>query len=316
LTATAVPRPVGEVDYDRVPGDPNTSDWKRRARLHQQQWREARGYPIGHQPYSGKGANVKPIVSRVQIDYARCKGVNFLSPAVRDAVKARLRERVPDEMINRSRLWADLLSSMPLCFNLFGELWADAERARAAVRAWWPDAPRGSVKVLFEHSPGRGDPDYLGNRSAFDVAFEIDPGDGRRAIIGVETKYHEHAKKEALPSSERLPRYLEVTEKSNAFRDGWRERIRGTELQQIWLDHLLVLSMTQHRTAGWSWGKFVLAYPKGNPSFARAAEKYRAVLRDDSTFEARTLDELVATPGALPSPVVAALQDRYLIETP
>lgn len=129
---------------------------------------------------------------------------------------------------------------------------------------WWPDAPEGPWRVRFEHSPGRRDIEYLGNQSAFDAAFVIEPP-GAWAIIGVETRYHEHAKREPAPREAALARYIEVTERSGAFADDWRARLVGTDPQQIWLDHLLVLSMMQHRAEPRVWGRFVLVYPAGNP---------------------------------------------------
>jgi hypothetical protein len=215
-------------------------------------------------------------------------------------------------MLSEDRLWADLLSSMPLCFNLFGDLATDPEQAALAVSAWWPSAPLGAVTVKFEHSPGRREALFLGNRSAFDVAFEIDQGNGAQAIVGVETKYHEHAKAEAPPKPAALARYVEVTERSGAFVDGWRALLIGTDLQQIWLDHLLALSMLQHPTGIWSWARFVLVYPSENPSFGRAAAAYRSVLRDAETFEARTIEALIAAPTVLPGATQAAICDRYV----
>lgn len=216
-------------------------------------------------------------------------------------------------MLDEDRLWADLLSSMPLCFNLFGELHADAGLAANAVRTWWPDAPTGKVAVRFEHSPGRRDLLFLGNKSAFDVAFEIKKADGTFGIIGVETKYHEHAKAEAVPKPKALARYTEVTERSGVFKSEWRAVIVGTELQQVWLDHLLVLSMLQQPSKRWSWGRFVLVYPSENPSFARAAERYREVLTDTATFETRTIESLVDVEGVLPNEVVRTFRERYLL---
>ena len=146
---------------------------------------------------------------------------------------------------------------MPLCFNLFGDLWPDSGIAAKAVSQWWPDAPGGDVSLRFEHSPGRLDPAFLNNRTAFDAAFGIAESNGHEAIIGIETKYHEHPKREPIPAPHRLPRYIEVTERSNAFVPEWRDRILGTQLQQIWLDHLLVLAMLQHSSGKWRWGRFV-----------------------------------------------------------
>jgi hypothetical protein len=43
------------------------------------------------------------------------------------------------QLIQQQRLWADLLSSQPMCFNLFGELAADLELAGGG-RPWRPTA--------------------------------------------------------------------------------------------------------------------------------------------------------------------------------
>ncbi len=76
------------------------------------------------------------------------------------------------------------------------------------------------MTVRFEHSPGRRDPTFLGDQSAFDVAFDIDVGAGKRAILGAETKCHEHASAEKAPKPSALARYTEVTERSGIFIDG------------------------------------------------------------------------------------------------
>ncbi len=295
-------------DVDRVPHDPATTEWKRRARWRQTRWREARDLPIGAQPYRG-GPDATPVGSRLELAFARETGANFITPGAVEAVRARLASPEQHQTLAEDRLWADLLSSMPLCFTLFGAL-TDESARRRAVDAWWPDAPKGHVCVRFEHSPGRRDPTFLGNRSAFDAAFEI--GDGEElGIVGIETKYHEHAVAEARPKPAALARYVEVTERSAAFVDDWRSRILGTDLQQIWLDHLLVLSMLQHPSKRWTWGRFVLAFPKANPSFAAAATRYGELLRDRSTFEMRTIEDL-ASPVVLGEEAARGFRDRYL----
>jgi hypothetical protein len=190
-------------DVDRVSGDPATTTWKRRARLHQASWREARGHPIGAEPYEG-GDRATTVGSRLALDFALKSCANFLTANIIEAVRVRLAIPERHHMLKETRLWADLLSSMPLCFNLFGELYGNAERAAQAVGLLWPDAPRGHVNLRFEHSPGRRDPALLGNRTAFDMAFEIDASVAERGIIGVETKYHEHAAIEPAPRPDRL----------------------------------------------------------------------------------------------------------------
>jgi hypothetical protein len=297
-------------DVDRVARDGEATAWKRWARWRQARWREARGYPVGTQPYAG-GEKARPVGSRLALGFAMEKGANFISAGALAAVRARLERRERFETLKEDRLWADLLSSMPLCFNLFGDLAGDGEAAARAARSWWPGAPAGATSVRFEYSPGRADPLFLGNRTAFDAAFELDLEGGTRGVIGIETKYHEHAVVAAIPRAAALARYVEVTERSGAFVEGWRERVLGTALQQIWQDHLLALSMLQHPSGKWTWGRFVLVYPAANVSFARAAAAYRAVLRDSATFEARTCEELLAAPGTLAEATRTALMERY-----
>lgn len=276
--------------------------FKQLARLHQARWRESKAYPIGTFRDREIGSLLAP-------ELAEQDAQNFLGPRVGAAVRHRLAHREKHQQINGPRLWTNLLSSMPMCFNLFGELWHDLVAATKAVRTWFPDA-RGEVEeVRFEWSPGRLNPTYLNNRSAFDVAFLLKQPDGSLGAIGIETKHHEHAMREKIPGANRLPRYEQVTEKSKAFKAGWRDAILGTDLQQIWLDHLLALSMSQ--SGKWSWTTFVLVYPEGNVSFAHASNRYKNLLRDPSTFQTRTLEELLDA-SVLRKELEASFRERYL----
>ena len=69
--------------------------------------------------------------------------------------------------------------------------------------------------------------------------------------------------------------------------------------------------MLQHPSKQWTWGRFVLVYPGENPSFARAAAEYRETLRDAATFESRTIEDLLATSGALDPATVETFRERY-----
>lgn len=96
---------------DPVPGDPASTAWKRRSRAHRAAWRMARGYPIGTHPH-GHAAGT-PVGSRLELGFARESTSNFLTPGARAAVRRRLESPERHEMLQATRLWADLLSSMP-----------------------------------------------------------------------------------------------------------------------------------------------------------------------------------------------------------
>jgi hypothetical protein len=59
-------------DVDRVPRDPETTAFKRRARLQQALWRESNAFPIGSQPMQPKeGHPSRPLGSRLDLAFAR-----------------------------------------------------------------------------------------------------------------------------------------------------------------------------------------------------------------------------------------------------
>jgi hypothetical protein len=297
---------------DQVPGRPAMTSFRRRLRLHQSRWREAHGHPIGTQPIVPRpGKPSRPLGSRLPLDYARETGANFLTPSALAAVRTRSSIVETHQSLDHQRLWADLLSSEAMAFNLFGGFADDLRLADRAVRASWPEA-RGMVSdVRFAHSPGRLDPAYLGSLRAFDVAFLLDLDDGTQGVVGVDVKYHEWLKPET-PKPSNLWRYLEVAERSGAFRPGAVDELKGRSgFCEMWLEHLLLLSMLQHASGTWTWGRYVIVHPAGNPDFEEACTRYRALLVDHATFSSVKVEELLET-KVLPARTTKALRDRYL----
>ena len=297
---------------DHVPGRPAMTDYRRAVRYHQARWREAKGHPIGSQPIiPSEGKPSRPVGSRLPLDYARETGANFVTGGAHDAAKARTSKIEPHQTLDHQRLWAELMWSPTLGFNLFGDIAVEYALADRAVHTWWPDTPGVVTEVRFAHSPGRLDPAYLNSLRAFDTAFVLDLGDGTNAIVGVDTRYYDWTKPET-PRPDNMWRYLEVAERSGAFRPGATEALEArSELCVLWLEHLLVLSMLQHVSGAWAWGRYVVVHPAGNSDYAEACDRYRALLSDESTFSSVTLEALLDA-KALPEETTTALRDRYL----
>jgi hypothetical protein len=298
---------------DKVPGDSETTAFKRRARLQQAYWRESRDLKIGTQPMRPKpGQPSRPLGSRIELDTAYESNANFLNSHALRAVRDRIANPQPHQTLDVDRLYCDLLSSMPMCFNLFGVLQGDLELANHALHAWWPDVPGRVRAVHFEWSPGRRMPgQYLENRSAFDVAFELDLDNGDRGVFGIETKYHEDCKREKAPNGNRSRRYSEVTALSGLLSPEAMKIIVGSDLQQIWLDHLLALSMPQNQQTFWAWAGFALVHPARNPSYARATDRYRSLLSEPTSIRVSTIESLLAE-DVLPKEAAVAFSERYL----
>ena len=178
-------------------GLPVESDslFQRRLRQLQSIWRDESLHPIGAHGGAGLG-------SSLEMPFAEESLANYLTPTIRSVVRSEVIDKAHSQrkLYSRPRIFNDLLSSQPLCFNLFGELKANLEVASAVGRDLWPDRVTEVTSIEFEWSPGRGDARYLGNRSAFDVViFHNTPRDGN-GFIGIEVKYHENLRVGAATS--------------------------------------------------------------------------------------------------------------------
>lgn len=143
------------------------------------------------------------------------------------------------------------------------------------------------------------------------LAIELDLGNNEFGIIGIETKYHEHAKQESPPKLAALQPYLDVANTSEQFKDDMVDSIAGRPVQQLWQDHLLALSMRDHPSKKWTWAKYALVFPERNISFATAANDYRDFLEHTDTFSTLTVEQLLGS-GIYPTPEERTLHDRYL----
>ena len=98
--------------------------FQQRARLMQALWREEQGLPVGD--HRGR-----PLGSRLDMPRAEQQLENYLTDTIRDVVRREVLdpERSAGKLYGRPRIFNDLLSSQPLCFNLFGELQQDLDLA-------------------------------------------------------------------------------------------------------------------------------------------------------------------------------------------
>jgi hypothetical protein len=301
---------------DVVPRRPAMTEFRQRTRLHHARWREAHGHPIGTQPINPRpGVDARLVGNRIPLPYARDTGATFLTASALAAARRRTEAVEPEQSIDHQGLWADLLAAEALAFNLFGDLAADLGRADRAIHAWMPDAQGRTSEIRFLHSPGRLDPEWLNSLRAFDAAFVQDRDDGTHGIVGVDVKYHARLKAEQ-PKPQNLWRYREVHERSGAFRPAAFDALSGrSDLWHLWLEHLLLLSMLQHPSGAWTWGRYLFIYPSGNVDMADADARYRDLLADDSTFASVTLENMVAA-KVLPTATTSALRERYLPAEP
>lgn len=280
------------------------NEWQREARLLQGRWRERQDLPVGI--HRGR-----PLGSRLAMPFAQQTLATFMTPAVRHVVRAEVVDGVKsvDKVYEEPRIYDNLLTSQALCFNVFGELRRDLGLASKAVGRLLGDPTLDVTAIEFEHSPGRSDPRFTADKSAFDV-FVMYTSGGDRGFLGIEVKYSESLNDQ--PARHRA-RYDEVAHAMGCFVPESLPNLRQQPLEQLWRNHLLAGSLALDDMSGFNRGRFVLLYPTGNVVVQRAAELYRDCLRGQEMFKTWTLEStLDAIAEAGVGSWLHAVRERYL----
>jgi PD-(D/E)XK nuclease superfamily len=297
------------LEHDLVRGHPELTAFRRGVRYHQAKWREANGYPIGTRRVR-PGTPPRLIGSQLDLDFARASGATFVTSSALNAARVRTSTVEPHQIFDHHSFWADLLSSEAMAVNLFGDLAGDVDRADRAIHMWWPATPGRVTEVRFVHSPGRLDPSYSNSRRYFDAMFLLALPDGSQGALAIDVKYREVVERHGVKPTH-MSRFVEIHDRSGAFRSGAVDTLNPSPLSMTWLEHLLLLSMLQHESGRWTWGRYVVIHPEANTAIAHASDEYRKMLTDDATFGTATTEDLLAA-NTLERKTAAALRRRYL----
>ena len=285
------------------------------ARLLQSLHREDAGIPIGpHTSISGAKRRRVRLGSRLPFA-AAAAGRNFISPDVYRLVQRELVLREEGAAIDEDRLFGNLLSSMPLTFNVLGPLALDLDLATAVWRHLLPAFVHAVTAINFETSPGRGRLEYLHDGTAFDAALHIVTPEGEPGLVVIEMKYSEAM---SGPAAAHRPRYDAASRQVRLFRDPDSLALRSVALEQLWREHMLAqLAVDLEFTPK---AHFVAIAPHLNRQATAAFHAYADLLaapepEDTSAvgFTPLTLEAIVdalATAGA--TDTAAKLRQRYL----
>ena len=247
---------------------PKDTDFSRIARTRQSEWRKMKKYP------ADKG-NLGKYGNFLDVKFAKTEKVNFLTENIRYLVTQEIENAKKSKaLIGEPRIWNNLLSSQPVCFNLFGEFYFDLNLATTFFQKLFPRRIDKVMAIKFEYSPGRKDPKYLNDRSAFDVFVEYRKGD-KRGFIGIEVKYAESLKEETQAQAKKIfddpeKKYEHWAKKSKIFKPNTIEFLKQPPISQIWRDHLLCIATKQDYDDGF----FVFLYPKKNKECENGVKSY------------------------------------------
>jgi hypothetical protein len=280
------------------------------ARLLQALWRESQALPIGSfGPPAGRQRRIGSLLSNA----AAQAGRNFMSPEIAHLVRREMAYRERGAFIDQRRLFGNLLSSMPLCFNVWAPLRLNLDLAAQVVRNLVPGIDLARVlDVWFEHSPGRDRDDLTGDRSAWDSAIIYQRADGERGLLAIEMKYSETGSESATELS---VRYDELAQSSELYKAPMSAVLRTGLCQQLFREHLLACAAVHRRH--YAEARFVLVAPRHNHLLQQGARLYSSHLAEPGPDTVRFLNieleqviEAIGWAGELD--YAYALHDRYL----
>lgn len=314
------------LDYYGVKLQSKEKDFQTRARLLQSVWRQRQGLEGGCESESSPG-------SRLSMPNAKIKLTNYLTENIKEVVSRELSDnskRPPAlrGLYSRPRIYNNLLSSQPLCFNLFAELTLDLDLATKVFSELTNGRVARVSEIGFEFSPGRRDRAYTGDKSAFDVYVQYRNGNNKEGFVGIEVKYHESPNKREYSKSQENDRkrsveevyyeahgdrYDDIAKKMDCFIDSkLDDLVRGNPIQQFWRDHLLV--GVHKRKNQFDDAIFVILYPQGNEDCKTTIERYlKCIQPGSSSFDSWTLERFVkCLRYHSASPWIESFHKRYL----
>jgi len=177
-------------EIEAVYGNQSSSDneFTAKARLLQSVWRYNKGLEIGCGPTINSLINYGNMIKG-----GKMNGGNFFYPETVEYAKWRVDKKLKNETIEEFRLFNNLLSSMPMAFNLFHPLMMlqarHPELLDKMIQDAFPKLPIYKVKEIgLEFIPTPIE-HYTNDKSAMDAFISFWDKDGGEHIISIETKY-------------------------------------------------------------------------------------------------------------------------------
>lgn len=182
-----------EIEERYGPQYKGDSKFARRCRLLQSWYR----VEVMKQTQFGAAVQGGSRVGSVLVD-GEATGANFVSAQAFSYAKEKVASKKgnPDLTINPDRLFNNMLSSQPMCFNLFADLHAGIRAGSAAaqhtVAAMFPLSRIDTVESMDVEMIPRPIADYIDDKTAFDAAVLFKNVDGQPGLVSIETKYTDH----------------------------------------------------------------------------------------------------------------------------
>lgn len=184
-------------------------------------------------------------------------GSNFLSEAAFRYAQQRARDKVicNDLTLDEFRIFNNMLSSMPLCFNMFSDLRSllliDERACALAIKKLfrkldWIDSVL-YIGVEFIPVPTEN---YIDDKTAFDSLIIVTDSCGQRGLIAIETKYTDLLGKNM---SRKNSKKNELVRQAKLFHPTRAEELVQQGYTQLYRNFLLTYAYAKrHKMMNWA----------------------------------------------------------------
>ncbi|MCL4559894.1 MAG: hypothetical protein M1281_04660 [Chloroflexi bacterium] len=272
------------------PQYPKDNPFTARMRFHQSWYRaNVLNVPFGKGPRRNSPSFYGNMLTRENGE----QGFNFFTPQLGQRIFSVVKRRLTEKKgaVEPYRLLCNMLSSQPMCFNLFAPLVDKLELATTLLKPFYPDEILKVTQVKIEFAPEPAS-EYLNDHTAFDAYVEFTAQDGEKGFVGIETKLVE-------PFTLAEHEHEEYWKWTHAKMSPWNETsiqtLRDVKVNQLWRDHLLGLAIQHHPKSTYKHGHFLVIYHSGDDACSQSINLYRSLLKScDKSFKAITLNKLIS----------------------
>lgn len=223
-------------------------------------------------------------------------GKNFLMKEIFEYAKERVKNKRKNETIDEFRLFNNLLSSMPMAFNLFHPLMlllkSELEMVTQAIRSAFNNIPIYEVtEIGLEFIPTPIEK-YTKDKSAMDAYIKFLDIKGDKYIIAIETKYTDVLGVNEARNCEEQKLMLIDT---NLFRDGFKVLLMEGKVKLTQIYRNLLLTERYRVVEGLTDSYSVVLSPKEHPSTEEEIKSVVKYLKPEYAYKlsAVTLEDFV-----------------------
>lgn len=265
------------------PQSVSDNSFTKKARMLQSIWRTENNLPIGIGPNKdSQNRDGKPSYYGNMINKGETNGHNFFFTETFEYAKWRVNTKLRDETIDTYRLFNNLLSSMPLAFNLFHPLMMLKEENPSAVdlivKEAFPFIPSifRVLEIGLEFVPTPIEK-YTHDKSAMDAFIRFQDREGSNYLIAIEVKYTDSLGSNTV-SNKIWEHSLKVIEELDLFTPESILKIHKGKLKVSQIFRNVILAEKYGKVHGYEKVYSIILAPEGNTSTGKEIDLLKSHL--------------------------------------